>query len=190
MGTAQGEADPCQGLDDFYGVLVVGAVDHVHVVVERFKHPPGLGETPLGQLQESDGAPQFDRLVAGVARLVAGVAVHRPHLAQDSLELLQGDRHLAQFGATVRGLGATGARLFAGGPSGAGEGAGERVELGQGPAVVAAEEANRGPFHAQVEHLSVIGAERQGGRLDNLDEALDGLGEPFLFGRDLGGGLG
>ncbi|MFI1293770.1 hypothetical protein ACH4VM_35995 [Streptomyces sp. NPDC020792] len=35
--------------------------------MERFEHPPGLDESSLGQFQESDGAPQFYRLVAGVA---------------------------------------------------------------------------------------------------------------------------
>ncbi|MFF3879290.1 hypothetical protein [Streptomyces sp. NPDC001978] len=135
--------------------------------MERFEHPPCLDESSLVQFQEPDGTPQFNRLIAGVA-------VHRPHLTQDGLELLQGDRHLAQFGAIVRGLGATGTRPFAGGPSGAGEGAGEGVKLGQGSAVVAAEEADRGPFHAQVEHLAVIGAERQGRRLDNAASALLG----------------
>ncbi|MGW9033096.1 hypothetical protein ACWGQ5_56215 [Streptomyces sp. NPDC055722] len=71
----------------------------------------------------------------------------------------------------MRGLGAAGARLVAGGSGGAGEDAGEGVELGQGPAVVAAKEADRGPFHAQVEHLAIVGAERQGGRLDNVASA-------------------
>ncbi|MFD9280822.1 hypothetical protein ACFWD7_26550 [Streptomyces mirabilis] len=47
VGTAQGEADSRQGLGDFHGVLVVGAVDHAHVVVERFEHSPGLDESSL-----------------------------------------------------------------------------------------------------------------------------------------------
>ncbi|MER6259062.1 hypothetical protein ABT203_05595 [Streptomyces sp900105245] len=80
-------------------------------------------------------------------------------------------RHPTQFGAAVRGLHTAGARLFAAGPGGAEESVDERVELGQSPVVVAAQEANRGPFHAQVEDLTVVGAERQGGRLDNVASA-------------------
>ncbi|MER5661787.1 hypothetical protein [Streptomyces mirabilis] len=77
-------------------------------------------------------------------------------------------RHLAQFGAAVRGLDTAGARLFAGGPGGAGESVDERVELEQSPAVVAAEDADRCLFNAQAEDLAVAGAERQGRRLDNV----------------------
>ncbi|MGW2698325.1 hypothetical protein [Streptomyces sp. NPDC001296] len=101
--------------------------------------------------------------------LVAGVAVHGPYLAEDGLELLQGDRDLAQFGAA-------GACLFAGGSGGAGEGVGEGVELGRCSAVVAAEEADRCLFHAQVEQLAIVGAERQGSRLDNVAEQAEGAG--------------
>ncbi|MFD8218343.1 hypothetical protein ACFV2U_32710 [Streptomyces sp. NPDC059697] len=63
--------------------------------MERFEHPPGLDESSLEQLQESDGAAQLDRLVAGVA-------VHGPHLTQDGLELLQSDSHLAAEAPCVR----------------------------------------------------------------------------------------
>ncbi|MFJ4515921.1 hypothetical protein [Streptomyces sp. NPDC088816] len=56
--------------------------------MERLEHPPGLDESSLGQFQESDGAPQF-------YRFVAGVAVHGPHPAEDGLEPLQGERLIA-----------------------------------------------------------------------------------------------
>jgi hypothetical protein len=38
-------------------ILIVGAVDHAHVVMERFEHPRGLVESLLEQLQESNRAP-------------------------------------------------------------------------------------------------------------------------------------
>ncbi|WP_369248142.1 hypothetical protein [Streptomyces sp. R41] len=79
------------------GVLVVGAVDHAHVVVERFEHPPGLDELSLGQSRNS--MARRSSIASSLASLSG------PHLPPDGLDLLQGDGHLAQFDAAVRGLG-------------------------------------------------------------------------------------